>query len=58
MEIVRNLFAIFPSPRSVRQEFNFLSAIYPYDESLCKTREFALQWTKTTTYETRNAHNI
>lgn len=27
MEIERNLFAILSSPRSARQEFNFLSAI-------------------------------
>jgi len=35
MEIERNLFAIFPSPRPVRQEFNFLSAIYAHTMNLC-----------------------
>lgn len=43
MEIERNLFAILPSPHSTRQEFNFLSAICSYDESLYKIRELVLR---------------
>lgn len=35
MEIERNLFAILPSLRSARQEFNFLSAIYARTMNLC-----------------------
>lgn len=58
MEIERNLFAIFPSPRSARQEFNFLNAICAHTMNLCATREFALRHTETTTYEARNAHDI
>lgn len=57
MEIERNLFAILPSPHFTRQEFNFLSAICSYDESLCKTREFVLRHIKIITYETRIIYN-
>jgi len=58
MEIERNLFAIFPSPHSVRQEFNFLSAIYAHTMNLCAKLVSLPYDEQKPPRETRNTHNI